>query len=190
MFSLWKEGCWGRRWVGKVKRWFCPLKAFQAQQNGSHTLKSTIKSRLQYKWEIQGNVSANKMCWTGTKLLLKKLFAINNDYLQCHCKIIRGLRDRRVPGSSGGDLENSVTDQQTPTANNIFFMRPVRTGGNAQNQTAGPFRDLIQAREKQICPVHQSTADIREEIKFTRYHQVVWAVLQIAFRPLKGLMGP
>lgn len=69
-------------------------------------------------------------------------------------------------------------------------MRTVRARGNAQNQTAGPSRDLIQAREKQICPVHQSTADIREKIKFTRYHQVVWAVLQIAFRPLKGLMGP
>lgn len=108
--------------MGKVKRWFCPLKAFQAQQNGSHTLKSTIKSRLQYKWEIQGNVSANKMCWTGTKLLLKKLFAINNDYLQCHCKIIRGLRDRRVPGSSGGDLENTVSQISKHQQQTTYFL--------------------------------------------------------------------
>lgn len=68
-----------------------------------------MKSRLRYKWEIQGYVSTNKMCWTRIKLLLKKLFIINNDYLQYHCKIIRRLRDRRAPGSSGWDLENTVS---------------------------------------------------------------------------------
>lgn len=118
VFSLWKEGRRGR-WVEKVKRWFCPLKGPANTAKLLPNPQIYQENRLWYKWEIQ-DVSANKACWTSTTLLLKKLFIINNNYLQYHCKTIRGLRHWRASGSSGWGLENSVTYQQTPAINGFF----------------------------------------------------------------------
>lgn len=103
---LLKEGNMGKGMGGGgeevVPSFWRPCKQ---RKNCSHTLKSTIKSRLWYKWEIQGSVSTSKTHWAHTKLLLKTLFIINIDYLQHHCKITTGCGDRRVSGSSAWDLE-------------------------------------------------------------------------------------
>lgn len=160
VLSLWKEGRRGRRWVEKVKRGFCPLKG---PANTSKLLPNPQihwENRLWYKWERQGDVSANKACQTSTTLLLKKLFIMNNNYLQYHCEIIRGLRHWRASGSSEWGLENSVTYQQTPATDGLF-VRAAGMGGNAQTLIAGPLCELILAREKKIC---SSLELIREKL--------------------------
>lgn len=60
---------------------------------------------------------------------------MNNNYLQYHWEVIRGLRHWRASGSSGWGLENSITYQQTPAIDG-FFVRAVGTGGNVQTLTA------------------------------------------------------
>lgn len=120
MFSFWKEGRWGRRWVEKVKRWFCPLKGPANTVKLLPNPQIHRENRLWYKWERQEDVSANKTCWTSTTFL-KKLFIMNNNYLQYHCKIITGLKHWRASGSSGWGLENRDMYQQTPAIDGFFW---------------------------------------------------------------------